>query len=811
MAKDSIIEIKGSDLISESMSKINHNFNTLSEVDEQNDLRWQRYTKQIEDKIDAIQNLFQLDGIEMRRAIESVDDKFDNLPNMDNIQGQIANAISNLDSEVGLAIRALAGQEFGAAMNDYAKTSAVNEKLEGYVVSTTFNDYKSNAQENQAESNIITANSKFYTVEYSGNEYFVYVNGERSEYKNLKEYYNSLTPFEKSQFDPNGAGLSDPNVLKGFMTLCESVFKTVSTELVGFSTKVAEDMAQLDIVTQVTNDEGKKISAAIIAQANSEGSEVKLNADHINISANHDLSINSGGNVNIKSGGGFNIESGGDLKIKSGGKFEITSSNFNIDSNGNVSINGAITATSLTIAPNSSAESTFNSLVLSAGGTTWAEKSEIPEKISDLSNDTGFITNSALSNYTTTSTLNNTLSTYAKKSEVPDEYDDTWLTSALSKVNMNSGLVLTGNVFVADASSYITAGIMGGNTSGNDLRIFAGSSNLSSRGSAPFRVYEDGSFYATNAHITGTIEATSLTIAPNSSATSQFNSLVQSAGSVAGYINTSTLTTALSNYTTSTALGYALSNYATKSDLSSVASYSDGWLTRAFGKTAISGGLVLTGNVFAADSSNNVTAGMMGGSTSGNDLRFFAGSADTASAPFRVYEDGTFYAEKANVSGVINRYFKITSSNWQEYATQIGERNGEPYYVIDLNKIKKNVEITYIPPVPSGVGLIFDVRTPSITADMVGMELNVLNFIPKKTISVGHNGVDYYTTGTPPTNAMVIRPANNDNGYVGGNTNSGVGTFQCMRLIAIELPNYSGSGSQYAWLRTDSYSVYTES
>lgn len=807
-----IKKLKNTDSLSESMNTINTNFEILSRIDEGDKQRWEKYINGLDGKVKTLIDAIDSKNIELSEQIEHIGDMFNNVPNMDDLQHQVSIAISDVNSELGNAIKNIsagaAGIQVENKMGDYAKTTYVNNALSNYTTSVAFEDYKSDSKNKTASANSIVANSKFYTTD---DGYFVLLTGTKSGYKNLGEYYDDLETADKSVIDPDGKGLSDPDVLNRFITHCEQKFKTVSTELAGFSAKVAEDMAELDILAQISND-GKQISAAIITQANSEGSEIKLNADHIYVGSNHDLDIESGGGLNIKSGGGLTINSGADLKINSGGKFEVSSSNFNIDSEGNVTISGAITATSLTIASNSSAASQFNSLVQSAGNGVWAALGDIPDKISELTNDTGFITDSALDGYTTTSALNNTLSTYvqtttfgttlenyATKSDLSNaEYNDNWLTSAFSKTTVSGGLVLTGNVVTMDASSNPTAGMMGG----SNLRFFAGSSDLSS---APFRVYKDGSLYATNAHITGEITATSLTI--GSSASSTFNSLVQNAVSSAGYVNNSVLSSILSTYVETTTFGTTLENYATKSDLSSVQTYDDSWVSKAFNKTLIQGGLAMTGNIFAADNSGNITAGMMGATTPGNDLRFFAGSDNTnaSTAPFRIYENGALYASDAHITGLLsNKFLRITSSNWENYKYDLGEYNGQHAYTIDLNLTGSNVEIGYLPPVPSGVGLVFDVYTPTITEETVGTELNIINLIPKKSIIIGRNYLSDYSDPTSYTNAQIIhRDSSTTYGWAGGNVDGKVEFLECMRLRAIQLPEWNGSGVRFAWIRLD--------
>lgn len=817
---NNIVEIDGEDLISESMHKINQNFHTLSQMNEQSEYGWGRYVESVKEEIRTLKNHIDSKNIEISRQIELVDNKFDDLPTINNLQQQVANALANVDSVLGNEIRALAGQQVGIVMGDYAKTSDV---ARDYVSSNSFELYQSDSKNKQASANIIVANSKFYTKynDTKGCDCLVLLeNGNVSNYVNIKDfYYNGLTSAENSRIDPNNKGLSDPDVLNSFIALCETKFKTVSTEMVGFSAKIEEDIAKMDIVAQVEGTDGKNKVAAIFTEANKSGSGITLNADHLNLT---------------------------------GETLVVDTSNFKVNKNGDgkVEIKGEIEATKLIIT--GSATSDFSNLVQSAGNGVWAQVSSL----SDYVQNTVF--NSTLGNYTTTSALTSTLtnyptnsdlssalSEYATKSEVSAaEYNDGWLTGAFNKTLIEGGLALTGNIFVADSNSNITAGMMGANTSGSDLRFFAGSSSYANSLSAPFRVYEDGTLYATNAHITGTIEATSLII--SDTATSDFSSLVQSAGSgvwaptsalnnyvtnsslsstlnnyvqattlsnyvqttaLNGYTTTSALSSALTNYPTNSELSTTLSNYATKSDLSNIQTYDDSWVSKAFNKTLIQGGLAMTGNIFAADNNGNITAGMMGATTSGNDLRFFAGSDNThaSTAPFRIYENGALYASDAHITGLLsNKFLRITSSNWEDYKYDLGEYNGQHAYTIDLNLTGTNVEIGYLPPVPSGVGLVFDVYTPTITEETVGTELNIINLIPKKSIIIGRNYLSDYSDPTSYTNAQIIhRDSSAARGWAGGNVDGKVEFLECMRLRAIQLPEWNGSGVRFAWIRLD--------
>jgi hypothetical protein len=64
-------------------------------------------------------------------------------------------------------------------------------------------------------------------------------------------------------------------------------------------------------------------------------------------------------------------------------------------------------------------------------------------------------------------------------------------------------------ILLQDADGNITAGAKGASTSANDIRFWAGTTGTNpDLEAAPFRVYEDGSIVATNARITGKLEAT---------------------------------------------------------------------------------------------------------------------------------------------------------------------------------------------------------------------------------------------------------------------------------------------------------------
>ncbi len=89
-------------------------------------------------------------------------------------------------------------------------------------------------------------------------------------------------------------------------------------------------------------------------------------------------------------------------------------------------------------------------------------------------------------------------------------------------------------------------------------------------------------------------------------------------------------------------------------------------------------GLKMTGNLLAKDGSGNITAGVIGDDTAGNDIKFFAGTnaeiLERSKAPFRVYEDGSIYASKGKVGPLNVQSRNIYIGNYDEnHYTRIDE------------------------------------------------------------------------------------------------------------------------------------------
>ncbi len=306
-----IIPLKESDIISQSVNTINQNFKTIVNNYDIANFKWEQYSKKITDEIEKLKRYCDKSNIDISRSVDSLNTRIDNITDLNDIQTQINNAIMNANLELTGFISDLAGQQVANAMGGYVKTSSLDNKLKGYVASSAFETYKSDAKNRTASSSLIVANSKFATIKANDGDYLMYLDGTKSPYKTIEDYWKTV----KNTYPD----LSDEDTLKNFIGNCETKFRTVSTELANISAKVGQGSAQVDIIAAVEGEGGEQIVGAIITKANNSGSSVSLNADKINLDANHKLTLNSG-------------------------TFEINSSNFTLNDNGlTLSVNGGKT------------------------------------------------------------------------------------------------------------------------------------------------------------------------------------------------------------------------------------------------------------------------------------------------------------------------------------------------------------------------------------------------------------------------------------------------------------------------------------
>ena len=434
---DIITKIQPSDLISDSMSKINRNFEIISAKPDVIESKLNQWTENIENQLADIRNENGIISSTLLNNVQKLENKINNLTDLDGITKEVQNIIYNATIDVENLINDKADEAISSKLGDYVKTSTLNERLDGYVASTAFDTYRSDSSKSFAQSSRIVANSKFLKLPNGNDDCLVRIGGEITEFKSVEDYFKSLSASEKATilgdktFGSDDEALEDPDVIAKLIEVCEKTFKTIVSEMSTISQEVGDGFAESSIIATV-NKNGKSIVSSIFVAANDKGSGITLNADNILINGEHNLNVQSGGNINIQSGG----------------KFQIESNNFNIDEDGTVTVKGAIEATSLKITDK-------NGLV------------DISDFVKDVSGSAS--------------------------------YDDEWLKKALNGgTTINGGLVLSNAILTKDSADNITAGMIGTNSTENDIRFFAGTNaEMQDMSKAPFRVYEDGKFEAT--------------------------------------------------------------------------------------------------------------------------------------------------------------------------------------------------------------------------------------------------------------------------------------------------------------------------
>ena len=454
--------INPSDIISESMHKINYNFDQIKTHDDLTEYKLTQLSKSLRSEIDGIKDAIDYKNVGIMKNIDELGKRVTALPSLDNIQNAIDAALSNISGDLEDFVRVTAGQQINYALGPYARTSDIDAK--GYITSSAFSKYTSDADKRTASLSHIVANSTFMKDEdgyyiwgvdgyyiYGGTQ-VTYSAGESvSGVSDVGSFYYSkyILPSEKEEIDGDSEyenKLEDPAVVGRLITLCERKLKQVAMELAGISAAVAEGYASANIIAAVKDhsDPDNDIVAAIFVEATEMGSSIKLSANNLDLTGDNLV-------INTKN-------------------FQV-----NTDSKGTVIVKGALEATSL--------------------------------KIGDYDLTTG-------------DGARGFVRAYQEPSSGGDSDDDSaWLREAFQETSINGGLAMTGNILVADKNGNITAGMMGYDrpASNEDIRFFAGTKNLTSQASlsqimdamknAPFRVYENGHVVLEDAVVSGEITA----------------------------------------------------------------------------------------------------------------------------------------------------------------------------------------------------------------------------------------------------------------------------------------------------------------
>ena len=265
---DTITKIQPSDLISDSMVKINRNFEIISNRDDVTESKLNQWTENIEHKLADIRNENGIISSTILNNVQKLENKIDNLTDLDGITKEVENAINNATIDVEGLINDKADELIFSKLDDYVKTSTLNKRLEGYVKSTTN-----------------------FNINSSGN---------------VAVKATSLQ-IKKSEGSGDWVDISDEAKLADFV-------KTHQNNVSGGSGS-----------TGGTGSSGSSITASsIFKQANATDSGISLNADKISIDSNHTLTVPFGGNINVEGGGAissdnFNIFSTGAVSIRAEG------------------------------------------------------------------------------------------------------------------------------------------------------------------------------------------------------------------------------------------------------------------------------------------------------------------------------------------------------------------------------------------------------------------------------------------------------------------------------------------------------------
>ena len=380
-----------------------------------------------------------------------------------------------------------------------------------------------------------------------------YVEGAKKQYAQIKQTANDITTRVDSLAEGYTTIKQTAKDITSRVDNLESDWSRVEQTATGFETTVRNDINNLESrvsqtalsissvvegldnvksqIKQFPNQIKAEVSnglnsASIIAAINNDESEVKIKADKITLggiiihdndiaSSNGKFKVTDKGLLTAKSGSIGGIEINEDSISSSNGNFSITDKGVLTATNANIT--GAITATSLEIGsgvtiPQSSIHGLENTLsnIQTTATNAVSTASNALTGISGLQNNLN--------------SLQNQVSEYLNGNSGSSP---NWITNAFSQTIAKNGLLLSGNIFVADNNENITAGMMGATATNaaTTPRFFAGNPNNSitssdtnlgpdniygttdnSTPNYPFMVTADGHLYATNADLTGSLK-----------------------------------------------------------------------------------------------------------------------------------------------------------------------------------------------------------------------------------------------------------------------------------------------------------------
>ena len=330
-----ILEILPSDIISESMRKINYNFNAIASKSDVTDYKLLSWAQRLKDRLDEIERGGASRDNDLARGIDSLNDKMDNMDITDDIKNSIDLALAEANIDIQNFIISHIEDTVSHKYGDYVTNSyyqrdkdEMNGRIDGLSgdldnvnrevlrISSAFDEWQTDAVTGTASASRIVANATFYKTD---NDYFVNDDGTESVYKTLEDWYNNGGI--KSEVDPENKGLDDDLVVQRLIQKAKQTFRTIYKEMSQIKQWIEENAAGFDIVASVRGEIGE-VTAAIFGEATKEGSTIKMWADQLQFAANHRMILETG-------------------------LFKINSTNLNVDFDGNVSMKGNLTANTL--------------------------------------------------------------------------------------------------------------------------------------------------------------------------------------------------------------------------------------------------------------------------------------------------------------------------------------------------------------------------------------------------------------------------------------------------------------------------------
>ena len=335
---DTITRIQPSDLISDSMTKINRNFEIISNRDDVTESKLNQWTENIENKLADMRNENGIISSTILNNVQKLENKIDNLTNLDDITKEVENAINNATIDVEGLINDKADELIFSKLDDYVKTSTLNKRLEGYVKSTANFNIDSSG-------NVAVKATSLQIKKSEGSGDWVDISDEAKLADFVKTHQNNVSGGAGSTGGTDGSINADKILINkdhtltvpsggkinvqsggtinvqsdGILRIASNLYISSSNGWINIGNEEKLEKFVKDHQNNVsggagdTGGTGSSINASSIFQQANEDSSISLNADKILINTDHPLTIPSGGRITSDN---FSIYSNGNVDIK---------------------------------------------------------------------------------------------------------------------------------------------------------------------------------------------------------------------------------------------------------------------------------------------------------------------------------------------------------------------------------------------------------------------------------------------------------------------------------------------------------------